>query len=55
MWIDLDDEDCKDMIHQELDTKGHPTEKERIIVPAFDLHVVNSGIEMEISSNNVCI
>lgn len=38
MWIDLDDEDSQDMIHQELDTKGHPTGKERIIIPTFDLH-----------------
>ena len=39
MWIYLDDEDCEDMIHQEIDTKGHPTGKERIIIPAFDLHI----------------
>ena len=26
------------MIHQELDRKGQPTGKERIIIPAFDLH-----------------
>ena len=25
MWIDLDDEDCKDMIHQEIDSKGQPS------------------------------
>ena len=38
MWIDLDDEDCKDMIHQDLDTEGKPTGKVRILIPAFDLH-----------------
>ena len=38
MWIDLDDDDCKDMIHQNLDTEGKPTGKVRILIPAFDLH-----------------
>ena len=26
MWIDLDDEDCEDVIQQDLDTEGNPTE-----------------------------
>ena len=43
MWIDLDDEDCKVMIYQELDTKGHPTRTERIIIPAFNLHSCEVG------------
>ena len=38
MWIELDDDDCKDMIHQNLDTEGKPTGKVRILIPAFDLH-----------------
>ena len=38
MWIDLNDEDCKDMIHQELDTEEIPTEKKRIVIHALDLH-----------------
>ena len=43
MWIDLDDEDCKVMIYQELDTKGHPTRAERVIIPAFNLHSCEVG------------
>ena len=38
MWIDLEDEDCKDMIHQDLDTEGKPTGKVRILISVFDLH-----------------
>ena len=43
MWIDLDDKDCKQMIHQEIDTNGHPTGKERITIPTFDLHSHDVG------------
>ena len=38
IWINLDDEDCKYMIHHEIDSKGQSSGKERIIIAAFDLH-----------------
>ena len=36
MWIDLNDEESKPMIHTEKDSNGKETE--RIIIPAFDLY-----------------
>ena len=38
MWIDLDDEGCKNIIRQEINSKGQPSGKERIIIHALDLH-----------------
>ena len=36
MWIDLNDEESKPMIHTEKDSNGKETD--RIIIPAFDLY-----------------
>ena len=36
MWIDLNDEESKPMIHTEKDSTGKETD--RIIIPAFDLY-----------------
>ena len=38
IWIDIDDKDSRDMIHHDLDSKGTPIGKERIIIPTFDLY-----------------
>ena len=47
MMIDLDDEDSKYMIHQDLDLEGNPTGKERITIPVFDLY--NREVRMTIT------
>ena len=36
--IDIDAEESKEMIHQDLDEAEKPTGKGRIIIPTFDLH-----------------
>ena len=41
MWIDLDDEDCKGMIHQEIDTKGQPTVKKTLDIYFNSLYCVS--------------
>lgn len=38
MCIDLDATDNQDMIHQDFDSTGNPTGKERVILPTFDLY-----------------
>ena len=37
MWIDIEDEQSKDMLVDSKDTEGNPTGKERIVILAFDM------------------
>ena len=43
MWIDLQDNETKKIMHPILDTKGKPAGSERILWPAFDLYSKNIG------------
>ena len=43
MWIDLDDEINKPMIHDIEDKEDSPTGKQRIVIPAFDLYSKEVG------------
>ena len=38
MWIDLDDEISKPMIHNIEDKEGNPTGQQRIVIPSFDFY-----------------
>ena len=43
MWIDLEDNETKNIMYPILDSKVKPTGSERIILPAFDLYNKNIG------------
>ena len=43
MWIDLDDEISKPMIHKIEDKEGNPTGQQRIIIPGFDFYSKEVG------------
>ena len=43
MWIDLDDEISKPMIHKIEDKEGHPTGQQRIIIPGFHFYSKEVG------------
>ena len=53
MWFDLDAADSQDMIHQDFDSTGKTTGKERIIIPAFALYshqVGNDNVNDRVST-----
>ena len=43
MWIDLEDNETKMIMHPILDTKGKSTESETIVLLAFDLYSKKIG------------
>lgn len=43
MWIDLEDNETKKIMHPILDTTGKPTGSERIVLLAIDLYSKNIG------------
>ena len=43
MWIDLDNEDSQETIHNAFDLEGNPTGKERTTIPTFDLYSSEVG------------
>ena len=43
MWIDLDDETSKPMLHDIEDNEGNPTGRQRIVIPALDLYSKEVG------------
>ena len=43
MWIDLEDEETKKLMHPITDKNGKPTGSERIVLPPFDLYSKNIG------------
>ena len=43
MWIDLDDEISKPMIHNIEDKEGNPTGQQRIVIPGFDFYSKEVG------------
>ena len=38
MWIDIEDKECQQMIHEVKDKEGNPTGKQKIVIPAFYLY-----------------
>ena len=38
MWINLEDKEYQQMIHEVKDKEGNPTRKQEIVIPAFDLY-----------------
>ena len=43
MWIDIEDKECQQMIHEVKDKDGNPTGKQKIVIPAFDLYSKEVG------------
>ena len=43
MWIDIEDEQTKDMLVEIKDNEGNPTGKQRILIPAFDIYSKEIG------------
>ena len=43
MWIDIEDEQSKDMLVDIKDNEGNPTGKQRILIPAFDIYSKKVG------------
>ena len=43
MWIDIEDEQSKDMLVDIKDAEGNPTGKQRIVIPAFDIYSKEVG------------
>ena len=43
MWIDIEEKECQQMIHEVKDKEGDPTRKQRIVIPAFDLYSKEVG------------
>ena len=43
MWIDIEDEQSKDMLVDIKDAKGNPTGKQRIVIHAFDIYSKEVG------------
>ena len=43
MWIDIEDTECQQMIHEVKDKEDNPTGKQKIVIPAFDLYSKEVG------------
>ena len=43
MWIDIEDKEYQQMIHEVKDKEGNPTGKQKIVIPAFDLYSKEVG------------
>ena len=43
MWIDIEDKECQQMIHEVKDKEDNPTRKQKIVISAFDLYSTEVG------------
>ena len=43
MWINLEDKEYQQMIHEVKDKEGNTTGKQKIVIPAFDLYSKKVG------------
>ena len=47
MWINLEDKECQQMIHEVNDKEDNSTGKQKLMIPVFDLYSKEVGEEQE--------